>query len=157
MLVCRSDQQVQARSHFDAGKERYAGLRCSGFASRLLIGTHYDADHLEGFVPIINDMSIDITEAWLPPVANDTQAHMIDDPLDERNLLPLQFAADKGDQVVKEYFRSKRKDYSYLTRMQSQAEKAFEVEEIRGNSRREFRKGISTSKNTGGKTNCGGS
>jgi hypothetical protein len=102
-------------------------------------------------------MSIDITEAWLPPVANDTQSHMIDDPLDERNLLPLQFAADKGDQVVKEYFRSKRKDYSYLTRMRSQAEKAFEVEEIRGNSRREFRKGISTSKNTGGKTNCGGS
>lgn len=86
-------------------------------------------------------MSIDITEAWLPPVANDAQAHMIDDPLDERNLLPLQFAADKGHQVVNEYFRSKRKDYSYLTRMQSQAEKAFEVEEIRGSSRREAQEG----------------
>ena len=39
----------------------------------LIIGTHYDEDHLVGLVPIIEDSSISIGEAWMPPVANDTQ------------------------------------------------------------------------------------
>ena len=37
----------------------------------LIVGTHYDADHLDGLVPIIEDPTIEIGEAWLPPVAND--------------------------------------------------------------------------------------
>lgn len=39
----------------------------------LLIGTHHDADHLDGLVPMVNDGSITIREAWLPPVANDVK------------------------------------------------------------------------------------
>jgi hypothetical protein len=32
----------------------------------LIIGTHYDEDHLRGLVPIIADETVDIGEAWLP-------------------------------------------------------------------------------------------
>lgn len=37
----------------------------------LIIGTHYDADHLSGLVPIIEDFRFDIGEVWLPPIVND--------------------------------------------------------------------------------------
>ncbi len=39
----------------------------------LIVGTHYDGDHLKGLVPIIDDKSISIGEVWLPPVRNDTE------------------------------------------------------------------------------------
>ena len=51
----------------------------------LLLGTHYDADHLDGLVPIINDSTIEITEAWLPPVANDVEPHAVDEVLADQN------------------------------------------------------------------------
>jgi hypothetical protein len=38
----------------------------------LMLGTHYDEDHLVGLVPVAADESIAIGEAWLPPVADDT-------------------------------------------------------------------------------------
>ncbi|MBL8002301.1 MAG: hypothetical protein JNL05_10100 [Flavobacteriales bacterium] len=37
----------------------------------LIIGTHYDEDHLSGLAPIIADPAWAIGEAWLPPVLND--------------------------------------------------------------------------------------
>jgi beta-lactamase superfamily II metal-dependent hydrolase len=35
----------------------------------LVIGTHYDADHLDGLPPIISDSTYEIGEVWLPPVS----------------------------------------------------------------------------------------
>jgi hypothetical protein len=35
----------------------------------LVVGTHYDADHLDGLVPVVNDPANTIGEIWLPPVA----------------------------------------------------------------------------------------
>jgi hypothetical protein len=37
----------------------------------LMVGTHYDADHLDGLVPIVDDQRFAIREAWLPPVLDD--------------------------------------------------------------------------------------
>ena len=37
----------------------------------LIIGTHYDADHLRGLVPIIDHHALPIDEIWLPPVQDD--------------------------------------------------------------------------------------
>ena len=39
----------------------------------LIVGTHYDGDHLKGLIPIIEDESIEIGEVWLPPVRKDTE------------------------------------------------------------------------------------
>jgi len=40
-----------------------------GMTLDLVVGTHYDADHLDGLVPIINDPALTLREIWLPPVA----------------------------------------------------------------------------------------
>jgi hypothetical protein len=63
----------------------------------LVIGTHYDADHLEGLMPIIADRDITITEAWMPPVANDTEPHALEDEPLERKLLPKQLESENGE------------------------------------------------------------
>lgn len=73
----------------------------------LIIGTHYDADHLDGLVPIIEDKSIAIGETWLPPVANEVDPHAIDEPVGDANLLALQFAGENGDAVFNHYVRAK--------------------------------------------------
>ena len=73
----------------------------------LLIGTHYDADHLDRLVPIIEDPTTAITEAWLPPVANDTQPHHVDDELDDEQFLAQQLSAPDGDVVLARYLAAK--------------------------------------------------
>lgn len=34
----------------------------------LMVGTHYDEDHLRGLIDVAKNGQIDITEAWLPPI-----------------------------------------------------------------------------------------
>ena len=74
----------------------------------LVIGTHYDEDHLGGLVPIINDTSIEIGEAWLPPVANDMEMHALEESVQDRHLLANQFAAEDGETKLDDYLRKKR-------------------------------------------------
>ena len=74
----------------------------------LMIGTHYDADHLDGLVPIINDPDIEIGEAWLPPVANDSEMHAMEDSVQDRHLLAHQFAGDGGEVTLRNYLQAKR-------------------------------------------------
>ena len=88
----------------------------------LLMGTHYDADHLDGLIPIINDPGIHITEAWMPPVANDTEQHTLDDQPQERQLLAKQFASENGGVVLQRYFKSKRLDCERLRVLQEAAQ-----------------------------------
>lgn len=73
----------------------------------LIIGTHYDADHLEGLIPIIEDKRIDIGEAWMPPVANDTEAHAWEESIQDRHLLGHQLAGAEGNRVLDAYCRAK--------------------------------------------------
>jgi hypothetical protein len=81
----------------------------NGFRIDLMIGTHYDKDHLVGLIPIIEDRAFDIGEAWLPPVANDTQLHAFDDAPDETKLLAFQFADEEGEARLARYLRKKDK------------------------------------------------
>ncbi|MBI5777259.1 MAG: hypothetical protein HY444_07705 [Nitrospirae bacterium] len=73
----------------------------------LIIGTHYDADHLDGLVPIIEDRGIDIGEAWMPPVANDTQIHAEEESIEEHHLLGHQFSGEGGEGVLASYLNAK--------------------------------------------------
>ena len=75
----------------------------------LLMGTHYDADHLDGLIPIINDKTIAITEAWLPHVANDSEPHAFDEALDDHHLLSNQLNSDSGRQILRRYLETKNR------------------------------------------------
>ncbi len=86
----------------------FEAFGCNERRIDLLIGTHYDADHLDGFVPIIKDRKILVGEAWLPPVANDTERHAFDESLSDRHLLPNQFYSVAGRQVLLRYLNAKR-------------------------------------------------
>ncbi len=105
-----------------------------GFGDRakridLLIGTHYDADHLEGLVPIIDDHTIEIGEAWLPPVADDTQPVVDMSPPADDRLLALKFAK-AGENAVLGYLREKARRLEALRRFR---------ERLAGSDRAEYR------------------
>lgn len=80
----------------------------------LIIGTHYDEDHLNGLVPIIDDETIAIGEAWMPPTVNDTQAFALDQPIRAADTLAHQFYGDAGDAHLAAYLASKRTDCETL-------------------------------------------
>ncbi|WAC27885.1 hypothetical protein [Ancylobacter sp. SL191] len=73
----------------------------------LIVGTHYDADHLAGLVDIVQNSTISIGEAWLPPVANDTEPKTGLAAPGDAQLLALQFAGDDGERVLRDYLASK--------------------------------------------------
>ena len=98
-----------ARGHVHAKlAEAFANFGDAPRRLDLVIGTHYDEDHLEGLVPIIEDASIEIGEAWLPPVANDTEMHALEDSLQDHHLLANQFAESDGEERLDHYLQAKR-------------------------------------------------
>ena len=74
----------------------------------LVVGTHYDEDHLNGLVPIIEDSKINITEAWLPPVIDDAAEIAVDKPLSDGDFLAHAFYGLAGDERLATYFRKMR-------------------------------------------------
>jgi hypothetical protein len=88
----------------------------------LIIGTHYDEDHLNGLVPVIADRSIAIGEAWMPPVANDTQPHALDAMLSDVDLLPHQFYSEAGEGRLADYLAAKRTDCEILLVLEGRRE-----------------------------------
>ncbi|NZA25400.1 hypothetical protein H0E84_03315 [Luteimonas sp. SJ-92] len=84
----------------------------------LLIGTHYDMDHLNRMVPVIR--SYEIGEAWLPPIANDANPRAADwDRPRGGNLLGVQFAGEDGDEALHRYLQHKAdvlQDVSHIRR-----------------------------------------
>lgn len=97
----------------------------------LIIGTHYDADHLEGLVPIIEDKGIDIGEAWMPPVANDTEMHAMEESIQDRHLLGYQLAGEEGEQVLRAYLGAKADMCEQLQELEWMADE-FELNTRRG-------------------------
>jgi hypothetical protein len=87
----------------------------------LIVGTHYDEDHLNGLVPIIDDVTISIGEAWMPPVVNDTQAFAFDQTLSGGDLLPQQFHGEAGTQILIDYLATKRADCQLIEALESTA------------------------------------
>lgn len=73
----------------------------------LIIGTHYDKDHLDGLVPIIDDTNIKIKEAWLPPVMNDTEIIFIEEEIHDHQMLAVQLYDDPEEKILKRYLINK--------------------------------------------------
>ena len=73
----------------------------------LLIGTHYDQDHLNCLVPVIE--AYEIGEAWMPPIANDAEQPAADweEPRNS-NLLGPQLAGEQGNKKLEQYLLAKR-------------------------------------------------
>ena len=70
----------------------------------LVVGTHYDADHLRGLVDVAENHRIG--EAWLPPVANDTEPSASTGPVPPEELLPQQFAGRGWDERLRRYLET---------------------------------------------------
>lgn len=97
----------------DAGSKKYnVHNRLDGCLPRtregklridLMIGTHYDGDHLNGLVDVINREDVEIGEAWLPPVANDAAARLLGQEPQDRDMLGLQLAGENGPAVLRQY------------------------------------------------------
>lgn len=81
----------------------------------LIIGTHYDEDHLVGLVPIIKDETISIGEAWMPPVADDIANSPVDQPVAASQLLAHKFKGESGRAALAEYLDAKRRDITVVT------------------------------------------
>ena len=75
----------------------------------LVVGTHYDEDHLSGLVPIIEDERFQIGEIWLPPIINDI-GDMHKEPIQIENsvMLAHQFNDEKlGSERLSRYLQAK--------------------------------------------------
>lgn len=85
----------------------------------LVIGTHYDEDHLNGLVSIFEDKTIEIGEAWMPPIANETQPVAIDQRVSRADLLTHQLYGEGGKAVLKEYLSSKASDIQQIAAIEA--------------------------------------
>lgn len=73
----------------------------------LIIGTHYDADHLRGLVPIIDHHALQIDEIWLPPVQDD-QADVSANSVSGGNAnLAQRLLDDDGSTIICKYLHNK--------------------------------------------------
>jgi hypothetical protein len=123
-----------------------AGVKASGYAAThvrdkvkpilggdahidLIIGTHYDEDHLSGLVPIIADPTISIGEAWMPPIVNDTQIFPIDQPLTASNLLTMQLAGEQRCDILDAYLAAKRTDIEMIAAIERELDPEFQFKE----------------------------
>jgi hypothetical protein len=102
----------------------------------LIIGTHYDEDHLKGLVPIISDQSIMIGEAWMPPTVNDTQDFALDQPIRSTDTLAHQFYGKDGDRRLADYLASKRNDCEILLALEGKSD----LEDIKESQRRDLKR-----------------
>lgn len=81
----------------------------------LIIGTHYDADHLRGLVPIIESPHLVIDEIWLPPVQDD-QADVSENSVSGggAHLALKLLADDSGSQVIAGYLERKARSIGQI-------------------------------------------
>lgn len=86
----------------------------------LMIGTHYDADHLEGLVPILEDETIEVGQLWLPPVANDVEEASFDTAVGDHQLLAVQFAGENHRESLERYIAEKQNQIGELVEIAGQ-------------------------------------
>lgn len=73
----------------------------------LIVGTHYDADHLRGLVPIIEKLDLEIDEIWLPPIQDDDGEVSVGSVSGGNASLVKRLMAEGGEAVLAGYL-SKR-------------------------------------------------
>ncbi|QEH81570.1 hypothetical protein EIK56_27180 [Sphingomonas sp. C8-2] len=88
----------------------------------LMIGTHYDEDHLIGLVPIIEEKTITIGEAWMPPIVNDSEPMALDAPVRPNHLLAYQFSGEAGPARLNAYLAAKRADCELLAGLEGKGD-----------------------------------
>lgn len=94
----------------------------SKFHIDLMIGTHYDADHLEGLVPIILDKNVVIKEAWLPPVADDSPTPGRGERGGAPSTLAERFQREDGQVQLHSYLQEQLRVCDELHAVEQQAE-----------------------------------
>lgn len=83
----------------------------------LLVGTHYDKDHLSGLVPVVESGLFELVEAWLPPVVNDMERlDSTSDPVDT-DFLARQFWDDPSGRRLLSYLEAKWVEYREAWRL----------------------------------------
>jgi beta-lactamase superfamily II metal-dependent hydrolase len=92
----------------------FASFNNQGRRVDLIIGTHYDADHLEGLVPILEDSTIAVGQVWLPPVANDVDRQAVDAAIADHHLLVSQFVSEAGEEILDRYLDAKEDEIGEL-------------------------------------------
>ena len=100
----------------------------------LIVGTHYDEDHLNGLIPIIENNNLDIDEIWLPPVQDDDEKVNADSVSSGELNLVQRIMADDSGKVLKHYL-SRRLDL--IEKLEKIYETALEQFEQKDNSRHE--------------------
>lgn len=78
----------------------------------LIVGTHYDSDHLRGLVPIAEDPGLSIKEVWLPPLKDDSEA------IESSEFLVDKFYRDDDGQQLLDYLRRKRAEIEEIHRLE---------------------------------------
>lgn len=81
----------------------------------LIIGTHYDGDHLKGLIPIAEDHSVEIGEVWLPPVKDDTD-DIPGHTSESDDYLAVKFFDDEDDRELMRYLDAQREQVEDLQR-----------------------------------------
>lgn len=87
----------------------------------LIVGTHYDADHLCGLAPIIRDRSIEIGEIWLPPVADDEAPNPMGASLWENQYLALKWQGEEGERRAMDYLAAQWQQCEKLRSLEREA------------------------------------
>lgn len=73
----------------------------------LIIGTHYDEDHLIGLVPVLEDKGFTFGEAWMPPVRDDDDEPARRGSPEGARLLVDRLQEADGVAFLKDYLRKK--------------------------------------------------
>jgi hypothetical protein len=107
----------------------------------LIIGTHYDADHLRGLVPIINHHPLPIDEIWLPPVQDDRAKASASSVAGGNMHLVQSLLEDHDGAVIREYLKKKSDGIEEICRicetLQMQEPQLVENKEMGRNENRE--------------------
>lgn len=88
----------------------------------LIIGTHYDEDHLRGLVPIINHHALPIDEIWLPPVQDDQADVSVSSVSGGNANLAQRLLDDDGRTVIREYLHNKAQRIQEVDRIYQKLE-----------------------------------
>lgn len=94
----------------------------------LVVGTHYDRDHLDGLVPVMDDQTFDFGEAWMPPVLNDQDPMTGTTSFHEEGTLGRQLEREEDDVLIP-YLTAKADDCSAFAEAAEAAEAANTAEE----------------------------
>ncbi len=111
----------------------------------LVIGTHYDEDHLDGLTELVGrGVTIPVREIWLPPVADDTLSGS--GPADatgrapkSEDTLAARFATDEGREAYEAYLGDKAVTLDHLDEFEQMLELGSKTDEPDADSSRDFR------------------